>query len=166
MRPRTSVALSKGRVADNPVSPFEYTDSMRATQGRFRVLVLVVLIGSGVIFSVSWMAIAWSFDYFGLHTRVRWLLHAAAYKSGVRSEPQSQDGLLRHVESDSWGFAGSNTVLYLVFDPSDLLLDASHSNGPGKYPGLLCAVVRVYRLEKNWYTVRFYTDRDWNRCKM
>ena len=83
------------------------------------------------------------------------------------SEPPDQNGHLRHVEWDSWGFAGtSDTVVYLVFDPTDSLIDASRSGQPIKHAGLPCKVARVRRLEKNWYTVRFYADSDWSRCEL
>lgn len=117
------------------------------------------------VLSFAAFAIAWSFDYFGWHSRVKWLLHANAYKTEVMSEPVRQDGFLRHREWDGWGMPGvGDTVLYLVFDPRDQLLDASKTGKPGKYQGIPCSVVRVRRLGKNWYTVRFYTEQDWNNC--
>lgn len=46
----------------------------------------------------------------------------------------------------------------------DMLYNPPFSPNPGKYPGIPCEVVRVRRLEKNWYTVLFYTEQDWNNC--
>lgn len=81
------------------------------------------------------------------------------------SEPLEQNGSLRHLEWDGWGFPGAgDTVRYLVSDPNDQLLGASITGRPGKYAGIPCEVVRVRRLEKNWYTVRFYTEYNWNNC--
>lgn len=79
-------------------------------------------------------------------------------------EPLGHDASLRHVEWDGWGMAGIDTTLYLVFDPKDQLMTASKTGNAGKYPGIPCAVVRVRRLEKNWYIVRFYTEQEWDNC--
>ncbi len=139
---------------------------MRSTRTRFRVIVFVVFIGVASLFSFCWIGMAWSFDYFGWHTRVRWLTHAGLYKTEVMSQPTSPNNLLRHVEWDGWGFPGAgDTVTYLVFDPSERLLDASRTRRPGKYIGIPCEVLWVNRMEKSWFTVRFYTEQDWNHCE-
>ena len=36
---------------------------------------------------------------------------------------------------------------------------------PGKFDGIPCAVHEVSRLESQWYTVHFYTNEYWDRCK-
>jgi hypothetical protein len=33
-----------------------------------------------------------------------------------------------------------------------------------KYNGIPCEVFRVRRMERQWYTVQFYTDSDWTHC--
>ena len=58
----------------------------------------------------------------------------------------------------------NDTTIYLVFDPTDALVDAASSGLAGKYTGIPCDVYRVRRLESHWYTVQFYTDSDWNNC--
>jgi hypothetical protein len=71
---------------------------------------------------------------------------------------------LKHVEWDGWGFAGSDTVVYLVFDPDNSLASAARIGAPGKLHGIPCEVPHVRRLEHQWYTVLFYTDTDWDHC--
>jgi hypothetical protein len=138
---------------------------MKAGRSKFRIVALFALLTAFTALSIAAFTIAWSFDYFGWHSRIKWLLHASAYKTKMMSEPIGQDHSLRHLEWDGWGFPGAvDTVLYLVLDPKDQLQDASNAGRPGKYPGIPCEVVRVRRLEKNWYTVRFYTEQDWNKC--
>ena len=63
------------------------------------------------------------------------------------------------------GFPGAgDTVVYLVFDPNNLLAAAARSQSPGKFGGIPCEVPSIRRMEGNWYTVRFYTETDWNHC--
>jgi hypothetical protein len=90
----------------------------------------------------------------------RWLLWSRSYKAKVLAQPDSANGEFKHIEWDGWGWAGIDTTVYLVFDPTDSL---SRANGqrPGKYSGLPCEVPLVKRLEDKWYTVRFYTNHDW-----
>jgi hypothetical protein len=138
---------------------------VKSRGGKFRIVVLFALLATCGLVSIAALTIAWNFDYFSWHSRARWLVHANEYKAKVMSEPLEQNGSLRHVEWDGWGFAGSDTTLYLVFDPKDQLFAASSTERAGKYPGIPCQVFRVRRLEKNWYTVHFYTDQAWNNCR-
>jgi len=91
----------------------------------------------------------------------RWLFESKTYKSAVLA--QSADGSqLKHVEWDGWGFAGSDTSVYLVFDPKDSLAAPAKSHNSGKFDGIPCEVPRVRRLEKYWYSVEFYTNTGWD----
>jgi hypothetical protein len=137
---------------------------MKAKHRKIRIVVLFGLLCASGLFCLAASTSAWTFDYFGLHSKTRWLLHANEYKARVSSEPTPQSGLLKHVEWDGWGLAGNDTTVYLVFDPSDVLATPSRTAAPGKYAGLPCEVARVKRLEQNWYTVMFYTQTDWNFC--
>ena len=142
-----------------------YADGMKARRRKFRLVVLFALLAIGSFLAIAAFTIAWSFDYFGWHSRTKWLLSASKYKTKMMSGPIAQDGSLRHLEWDGWGFPGvGDTVLYLVFDPNDQLKDASITGRPGKYAGIPCQVVRIRRLETNWYIVRFYTEQGWNNC--
>ena len=99
-----------------------------------------------------------------MRSEVRWLWSSKTYKAQVLAQPVPANGDLRHIEWDGWGFAGNDTVVYLVFDPTDSLATAASSHGPGKFKGIHCPVPEVRRLEKSWYTVLFYTDTAWNSC--
>jgi hypothetical protein len=98
-----------------------------------------------------------------MRTEVRWLIQRSDYKARVLAQPEG-NGAFKHVEWDGWGFAGSDTTVYLVFDPSDSLRKASGSRSPQKYNGIPCEVPNVQRMEKGWYTVLFYTDTAWDHC--
>jgi hypothetical protein len=102
---------------------------------------------------------------FAIRTTARWLAWSRDYKGKLLAQPASANGDLRHVEWDSWGWAGNNTVVFLVFDPTDSLSAAAVNDHPGKYAGIPCEVPSVGRLESNWYTVVFYTDQNWGECK-
>jgi hypothetical protein len=99
-----------------------------------------------------------------VHTAGRWLLESGKYKAEILAQPDSTAGELKHADWDIWGFAGAETIVYLVFDPNDSLRAAAGSHSPGKYSGVPCEVPSVRRLEAHWYAVRFYTNTDWNHC--
>ncbi len=104
--------------------------------------------------------------YEPLKSNLKWLLLSQTYKDKISALPNPSDGMLKHTEWDSWGFPGAgNTFMYLVFDPTNALEVASQTKKPGKYPGLPCEVFKVKQMERNWYTVHFYTDTYWEHCK-
>jgi len=94
----------------------------------------------------------------------RWLLHSRTYKAELLAQSCSQDGTLPHMEWDGWGGFGSDTVVYLVYDPQDALRAAAKGNLPGRFKGLPCEVSRIQRLESHWYSVVFYTETSWDSC--
>jgi hypothetical protein len=124
------------------------------------MLVLLVLLGPGVL------AAAWSLG-FGHNSTIsntaRWIFRSRQYKAEVLARPNPTSEQLKHIEWDGWGWAGQDTQVYLVFDPTDSLSEAAKSRHPGKYKGLPCEVFRVRQLESQWYTVQFYTDEWWGR---
>lgn len=96
----------------------------------------------------------------------RWLFQAKAYKTSVLALPAPPNGDFRHVEWEGWGFAGTgDTTVYLVVDPSDSLSEPAKNHLSGRFAGVSCAVYRIHRLEKHWYTVAFYTDTSWGQCE-
>jgi len=99
-----------------------------------------------------------------VHTAGRWLLQAGRYKAEVLAQPNPPNRELKHAEWDSWGFAGLEDVVYLVFDPNDSLRGAAQNHAPGKYRGIPCSVVNVRHLEDHWYAVQLYANTDWDRC--
>jgi hypothetical protein len=128
-------------------------------KSRRSLLVLPVL---AVYWSASWLLLKNSVD---LHEGIQWLLHSKTYKAEVFAQPSPPSGELRHLEWDGWGFPGAgDTVVYLVFDPNDALINAAHNHSTGKFDGIPCEVWRVRRLNNHWYSVTFYTDTDWNHC--
>jgi len=99
-----------------------------------------------------------------LQLHARWLFHSASYKAQLMSLPQRNKDELRHLEWEDWGWIGSHTTGYLVFDPSDTLSAAARHENSQKQIGLPCEVAGVQRLERQWYEVVFYTDTDWDSC--
>ena len=141
-----------------------YADCMKHFSVGLRRLVRVALVATCGLLLIAAVTVTWEFDYLGLHSEARWLLHGDAYRAKVLSEPVGANGLLRHIEWDGWGFAGNDTTVYLAFDPADGLSQAARTAAPGKYPGLPCEVARVERLDQHWYKVLFYTETDWDHC--
>lgn len=124
-----------------------------------RLSILSMLV---VYWAVSWGLFINSSE---LRTTTRWFLWSRDYKAKVLAQPVSASGALRHIEWDGWGgFGAGDTVEYLVFDPNDSLLTAAQSHSPGKFSGIPCEVVRVRRLDSQYYSILFYTDTDWDRC--
>ena len=86
------------------------------------------------------------------------------YKKQVLAQPAPANGELKHIEWDGWGWAGQDTTVFLVFDPTESLAVAATSRQPGKFNGIPCEVFLVRRLEGHWYTVQNYTDQGWGEC--
>jgi hypothetical protein len=100
-----------------------------------------------------------------LRPSIRWQLWSHQYKAELLAQPTPAKSELKHVEWDGWGFVPSgNNVVYLVFDPTDSLAYAAKARAPGRFNGLPCEVPLVRRLERQWYSVRFYTDEEWGQC--
>ncbi len=112
--------------------------------------------------AVSWALVKISLE---MRTATRWFLWSKAYKAEVLAQSNPPDGNLRHVEWDGWGFpCAGDTVMYLLFDPTDSLSPMAKNGSSGKFTGIPCSVPRVHRLESQWYYVVFYTDMSWSRC--
>lgn len=101
----------------------------------------------------------------GVRSAIRWLLWSREYKSEVLAQPGSTNVDFKHIEWDGWGWGGSDTSVFLVFDPTDSLAAAAKSHQPGKFKGIPCEVPLVRRLESHWYSVMFYTNTSWDRCE-
>jgi hypothetical protein len=94
----------------------------------------------------------------------RWVLGSRGYEAELLAQAEPASGELRHIEWDGWGFAGSETNEYLVFDPSDSLASAVRKRPAGKLGGIPCEVPQVRRLERYWYSVEFYSNSSWEQC--
>ena len=103
-------------------------------------------------------------NYGELRPSLRWLLWSHRYKAELLAAPDLADGDLKLIEWDGWGWGGNDTVVYVVFDPTDSLSAAAKSHSPGKFRGIPCEVPRVRRFESRWYSVVFYTGADWGHC--
>jgi hypothetical protein len=129
-------------------------------KGRQRVIALLVLI------VYLWVPVLLLSNYSLVRDHVRWFFLSRGYKSRVLAQVPNEQ--LKHVEWDGWGFAGvGDTTAFLVFDPIDSLAGASEALPPVRARGLPCEVVRVRRLDRQWYAVLFYTDTYWGlgACK-
>jgi hypothetical protein len=114
------------------------------------------------VFIVTLAVLVW--NHSAVRTVARWLIWSRGYKSKVLAQPASANGELKHIEWDGWGWAGQNTTVFLVFDPTDSLSAAARSHQPGKFSGIPCEVFLVRRLESHWYTAQFYTNEYWRQC--
>jgi hypothetical protein len=118
-----------------------------------------------VAVAVFWAVSALLFLYPSeVRSPIKWLLWSSEYKQHVLGQPAPTNGEFKHVEWDGWGWVGANTTIYLVFDPTDSLSTAAKSHQPGKFNGIPCTVPWVRRLQSHWYTVMFYTDKNWSEC--
>ena len=94
---------------------------------------------------------------------VRWFFLSKVYKARVLAQSVSAKQDLQHTQCDLWGFAGMDTTVFLVFDPTDSLAELSDAQPPIKAHGLPCDVACVRRLDRQWYAVLFYTDTYWGQ---
>ena len=100
-----------------------------------------------------------------LRPSLRWLLWSHRFKAQLLAQPNPAKSELNHVEWDGGGFVPSgNNAVYLVFDPADSLAYAAKTHAPGRFNGIPCEVPLVVRLERHWYSVRFYTEEEWGQC--
>jgi hypothetical protein len=127
-------------------------------QGPQRVAVLstfaVFVVFTAVLFT----------HFIEIRDAVRWFFYGPTLKAETLAQPDSKPTSLKHTEWEGWGFAGSDTTVYLVFDPTDTLASAANTRNSGKFGLLPCDVYRVRRRENGWYTVQFYTDTAWEDC--
>jgi hypothetical protein len=103
---------------------------------------------------LSMLAIHWAIsvplvkNYSAVRDSARWLVWSRDYKVKVVAQPTSANGELQHIEWDGWGWAGQDTVVFLVFDPTDSRAAAA-SHQPGKFSGIPCEVYLLRRPESH-----------------
>ena len=102
-------------------------------------------------------------NYMLVRDHVRWVLLSGAYQAKVLAQSAPANQEFKHVEWDGWGFAGADTTDFLVFDPTDSLAREIGARPPFKARGLPCEVVRIRRLDIQWYAVLFYTETYWGQ---
>jgi hypothetical protein len=124
---------------------------------------------TAVILASLWIAMLIVFGHeqkqpLAVRETVRWLLWSPEYKRDVLSQPTPVNGGPKHIEWDGWGFAGMNTTLYLVADPTERLVRIDKAQIVTHLNSAPCNVQRVRRLERGWYAVLFYTQQTWEQC--
>jgi hypothetical protein len=120
----------------------------------------------GIALIAAYLAVAWTLlttNEYSLREKLRWSALANRYKVDVLASPRL-DGQLRHAVLDGWGFAGMDTDVYVVFDPTDSLLADSGRKPPVKALGIPCAFDSVHQMEPHWYSVHYFTNEQWDRC--
>jgi len=95
-----------------------------------------------------------------IRSETRWLAASRSWKVQVLEQSPKNDSGVKTVIWDGWGMFAQDTDVYLVYSPDDRLRNYSPSN----LSGLPCPVWRVQRLEKQWYSVTFYTSEEWDYC--
>jgi hypothetical protein len=125
---------------------------------RRRQSTALLLLGYVAVTAALWK------NYDELRPQLRWLLWSHRFKAELAAAPNPAKGDLKHIEWDGFGGAGSDTTAYLVLDPTDSLSTAAKRHEPGKFPGIPCEVPVVRRLERQWYSVVYYTNADWEHC--
>ena len=118
-----------------------------AALGRNLRLALIVATFCGI----SALAFVYSFQ---IRSFTRWLLWSGHYKKEVLAEPIPVNGGLKSIEWDGWGFAGIDSTVLLVFDPTNSLATAARNGQPAKLTGMPCEVYNVRRMESHWYLVQ------------
>jgi cell division protein FtsW (lipid II flippase) len=95
-----------------------------------------------------------------IRSEVRWLAASRFWKTKVLQQNPRPESGMKCIDWDGWGLFAQDTEVYLVFSPDDGLRNYS----PSKLNGLPAPVWRVQRLEKQWYSVTFYTGEGWDGC--
>ena len=109
-----------------------------------------------LVVMVFWASFALLFIYsVPIHILTRWLLWSHEYKNEVLAQPASNNGDLKHLEWDGWGWGGQDTSVFLVFDPMDSLSEPAKNRRGGHLNGMPCEVSLVRRMEAHWYIVFF-----------
>jgi hypothetical protein len=92
----------------------------------------------------------------------RWLTGARHYKQEVQLLPADPRTGIRLMEWDGWGFAGSDTSVILMYEPTDTLGEALRKHTPGRFAEFAKHVWSYERLERCWNSVTFYTNDAWD----
>ena len=98
-----------------------------------------------------------------LRSEIRWWSSRPVWKQRVMAQ-SNIPGQLKHLDWDGWGWGGNDTEVYLVYDPTDQLKNASRTSEGMHGPGIPCEVWQIQRLEPHWYNVVLFTDSDWDSC--
>ena len=114
-----------------------------------------------VVAVVTFAGISLTLSHFVYQLRplTRWLLFSTRYKSQVLKQPASGAEGIRFMNWDGWGWAGADTEVYLVYDPSDTL-QRGRAEAPGKTEREILEKAQfIQRLSPGWYSATLYTDQ-------
>jgi len=88
----------------------------------------------------------------------RWIVASQRYMCLVlKQQPDPQTGL-RYAEWDGWGWAGTDTSVELVYDPTDTLGREIKLNPKGRFAAVAEKTAFVQRLGPGWYSLTLYAD--------
>ena len=104
------------------------------------------------------VSIAMGFSVTHLRPWARWLISSGSYKSQVLSQPAADPSGIRFSDWDGWGWAGSSTDVFLVYDPSDTLASKVSQAKGKKSVEIIEKAQFIQRLERNWYSATLYTN--------
>jgi hypothetical protein len=126
-----------------------------ALRRRFRASASVIL-AIAAYCAASWIFARNSPE---LHGVLICTLHSKQYKADVLAQPGNS--ALKHIDWYGWGGFGSDSDVYLAYDPSNSL--SRKDSRTGRFGPLHCDEVRkVHRLQDGWYAVYFYTNEGWD----
>jgi hypothetical protein len=92
----------------------------------------------------------------------RWVIASGKYQNLVLQQKPDRGSGLRHLEWDGWGWAGMDTSVQLVYDPTDSLGRELKQNPNGRFAEVALKTAKVQRLGKNWYSLTLYTNEPWD----
>lgn len=95
-----------------------------------------------------------------IRSEMRWLVGSRQWKETVLDQSAMTQSGMKCVIWDGWGMFAQDTDVYLVFSPDDELRNYS----PSHLSGLPIPVWNVHRLERDWYSITFYTNEGWDGC--
>jgi hypothetical protein len=109
---------------------------------------------------IAFLCISFAMGCSVTHLRpwARWLISSASYKSQVLSQPAADPSGIRLIDWDGWGWAGSGTDVFLVYDPSDTLTSNNSQEKGKKSVEISKKAQFIQRLERNWYSATLYTN--------
>jgi hypothetical protein len=109
---------------------------------------------------VTFVCVSFAMSHSETHLRpwARWLIASSSYKSQVIAQPITDPSGIRFIEWDGWGWAGMDTNVYLIYDPSDTLKFGAHKVQGKKSVEITEKAQFIQRLEHNWYSATLFTS--------
>lgn len=113
--------------------------------------------------AVFWaVSVSMFLSMYSLRPWARWVIASGKYKTLVLQQKPDRGSGLRHMEWDGWGWAGMDTSVELVYDPSDSLAREFNQNPNGRFSEVALKTAKVQRLCKNWYSLTLFTSETWD----